>query len=114
MKNPPEDMTDPSPARNGAFWRGLRVPWRRLFRDEGFRTRMHFFRQVFLFKGLGEHALALLANSMMEKSYGPGEILFEEGDVGRACFIVAEGRVEIFRARKPAGKPELLAIMGPG
>jgi CRP-like cAMP-binding protein len=50
----------------------------------------------------------------MEKSYGENEVIFQEGDVGRACFIVAEGSVEILRSDPVSGREEQMGIMGPG
>jgi CRP-like cAMP-binding protein len=56
-----------------------------------------FLKEIFLFEDLGARAVALIAAKVMEKSYQAGEVIFQEGDMGRACFIVAEGRVDVVR-----------------
>jgi CRP/FNR family transcriptional regulator, cyclic AMP receptor protein len=86
---------------------------KRLFRDEEFREKMRFFRKVLLFQNLKDRSLALLVHTMMEKTYAQGEAIFEEGDVGRACFIVYQGRVELSR-RTGAGRSESLGVIEPG
>jgi signal-transduction protein with cAMP-binding, CBS, and nucleotidyltransferase domain len=65
-----------------------------------------------LFTGLPRRLLARLATRFFEKMYRPGEIVFEEGDPGRALFVVVEGAVEITRAT-PQG-PYILNTLGPG
>jgi predicted PurR-regulated permease PerM len=100
-----------SPDR-GVVLTKLRQVWRRVLRDESFRSRVEFLKEIFLFEDLNARAVALIAAKAMEKSYRAGEAIFQEGDVGRACFIVAEGRVEIVRSES-AGE-RLLAAMEPG
>jgi CRP/FNR family transcriptional regulator, cyclic AMP receptor protein len=65
-----------------------------------------------LFTGLPRRLLARLATRFFEKVYHPGEIVFEEGDPGRALFVVVEGAVEITRAT--AQGPYVLNTLGPG
>src|SRR5262245_19442539 len=65
-----------------------------------------------LFSGLPRRLLARLATRFLEKSYGQGEIVFQEGDPGRALFVVVEGTVEITQAT-PKGEYVLRAL-GPG
>ena len=55
---------------------------------------------------------ARLATRFFEKVYHPGEVVFEEGDPGRALFVVVEGAVEITRAT--AQGPYVLNTLGPG
>lgn len=65
-----------------------------------------------LFTGLPRRLLARLATRFFEKMYHPDEVVFEEGDPGRALFVVVEGAVEITRAT--AQGPYLLNTLGPG
>jgi CRP/FNR family cyclic AMP-dependent transcriptional regulator len=65
-----------------------------------------------LFAGLPRRLLARLATRFFEKVYHPGEVVFEEGDPGRALFVVVEGAVEITRAT--AQGPYVLNTLGPG
>jgi CRP-like cAMP-binding protein len=90
----------------------------RLLLDEDFQRKLKFFRSIFLFRELSDGALVLLAGTVMEKNYAEGEVIFEEGDIGRACFIIAEGRIEIYQ-NKIAGNGAAApgngsSVQGPG
>ena len=74
--------------------------------------RAPFLARSPLFAGLPRRLLARLATRFFEKAYLPGEVVFEEGDPGRALFVVVEGVVEITRAT--AQGPYLLNTLGPG
>lgn len=74
--------------------------------------RAPFLARSPLFTGLPRRLLARLATRFFEKMYHPGEVVFEEGDPGRALFVVVEGAVEITRAT--AQGPYVLNTLGPG
>ena len=74
--------------------------------------RAPFLARSPLFAGLPRRLLARLATRFLEKVYHPGEVVFEEGDPGRALFVVVEGAVEITRAT--AQGPYVLNTLGPG
>jgi CRP-like cAMP-binding protein len=74
--------------------------------------RAPFLARSPLFAGLPRRLLARLATRFLEKFYLPGEVVFEEGDPGRALFVVVEGVVEITRATVQG--PYLLNTLGPG
>src|SRR5258705_4474333 len=65
-----------------------------------------------LFAGLPRRLLGRLGSRFLEKAYDAGEIVFHEGDPGRALFLVVEGTVEITQAhprgdqvvRKPSAR----------
>ena len=65
-----------------------------------------------LFAGLPRRLLGRLATRFLEKAYHPGELVFAEGDPGRALFVVVEGSVEITQAT-PQGE-EVVARLEPG
>ena len=65
-----------------------------------------------LFAGLPRRLLARLGTRFLEKGYHPGEIVFQEGDPGRALFVVVEGTVEITQAT--AKGEYVLRTLGPG
>ena len=65
-----------------------------------------------LFAGLPRRLLGRLSTRFFEKVYLPGEVVFEEGDPGRALFVVVEGVVEITRAT--AQGPYVLNTLGLG
>lgn len=85
-----------------------------LFGDADFRTTLRFFRGIFLFKNLARNDLARLVRKMMQKTYAPGDVVFMEGDLGRAFFVVAEGKVEVTRRNPTTGQEETVAQFGPG
>ncbi len=82
--------------------------------DPVYRQKIHFFRTIILFKDLGRWDLARLVKRMMEKTYAPGDVVFQEGHLGRAFFIVAEGRVEVLRHNPVKEEMEPVAEFGPG
>jgi len=65
-----------------------------------------------IFAGLPRRLLARLATRFFEKVYHPREVVFEEGDPGRALFVVVEGEVEIVRTT--AQGIYILNTLGPG
>ena len=65
-----------------------------------------------LFAGLPRRLLARLGTRFLEKAYHPGELVFQEGDPGRALFVVVEGAVEITQAT--AQGEYVLRTLGPG
>jgi len=66
-----------------------------------------------LFQGLPPEQLATVAAIAVEKRYGRGEIVFSEGEDGAGFYLVADGKVKIFKL-SPAGKEHILHIFGPG
>jgi len=74
--------------------------------------RAPFLARSPLFVGLPRRLLGRLATRFFEKVYHPGEVIFEEGDPGRALFVVVEGAVEITRAT--AQGAYILNTLGPG
>lgn len=57
--------------------------------------------------------MGLLAQSLFQRTYRKSEVLFEEGEIGRALFIVESGAVEIIKRGK-ADSPQVLALCGAG
>ncbi len=85
----------------------------RLFKDPAFTACAKFLRGVPLFEDLGMRDIGYLIQSLFKKSYAEGEPLFEEGDIGRALFIVEEGAVDLVK-RTPDGRTQLLATARAG
>jgi CRP-like cAMP-binding protein len=65
-----------------------------------------------LFAGLPHRLLARLGTRFLEKAYHAGEIVFQEGDPGRALFVIVEGTVEI--TQSTAQGEYALRTLGPG
>lgn len=68
---------------------------------------------VSLFAGLSPDELHLLAAHAVRKRYAQGELLFSEGDPCKGLFIVASGKLRIFKS-SPSGREQVLAVEGPG
>jgi CRP/FNR family transcriptional regulator len=70
-------------------------------------------RRIPLFAGITEGETRALAGRMSAKRYGRGELLFSEGDACQGLFIVASGKVRIFKM-SPSGREQILALEGAG
>ena len=66
-----------------------------------------------LFEGLPEKQIEDIRHISIEKKYSKGEIVFAEGDDGNGFFVVADGRVKIYKLSME-GKEQILHIFGPG
>ena len=90
-----------------------RLPrWLRWAEDPEQARRAPFLARAPLFAGLPRRLLGRLAPRFFEKTYHAGEIIFHEGDPGRALFVVVEGAVEIIQMS--AQGEYLLRTLGPG
>jgi len=54
-----------------------------------------------------------LAKRVSNRHFGRGELLFSEGDPCTGLFLVASGRIRIFKL-SPSGREQLLAVEGSG
>lgn len=86
---------------------------RKLFGDRKFEARREFLRSLSLCKGLKERELGYLLQSFHSRVYNEGEVLFLEGDIGRALFIVESGKVELTKT-DPEGRPKRIAELQKG
>ena len=66
-----------------------------------------------LFNGLSEAQLKDIRDIALDKFYGKGKSIFMEGDQGSGFYVVADGRVKVFKLSLD-GKEQILHIYGPG
>jgi len=66
-----------------------------------------------LFGGLPEEQLEKIVRISQEKHYERQEAIFFEGDLATGFYLVAEGKVKVFKM-SPAGKEFILHLFGPG
>jgi CRP/FNR family transcriptional regulator, dissimilatory nitrate respiration regulator len=66
-----------------------------------------------LFNGLLENELRQVRNIAVDRFYAKGKSIFMEGDPGDGFYIVADGKVKIFKV-SAEGKEQILHIYGPG
>lgn len=69
--------------------------------------------QTPLFSGLADDELEKVRAIAVDKFYDKGKTIFLEGDEGKGFYIVASGKVKIFKATVD-GKEKILHIYGPG
>lgn len=86
---------------------------RRFFKNEQYSETLHFFRNISIFHGLSARQLGRVMLAMQRRAYQMGEKLFEEGQAGKAVFIIKSGKVELSRQTSD-GPPRKLGILGPG
>jgi len=66
-----------------------------------------------LFKGLQKDQLERVSEISFEKNFKRGESIFFEGDEATGFYMVAEGKVKIFKMSLD-GREQILHIFGPG
>lgn len=66
-----------------------------------------------MFRGLGEERLARLERRLEEKSFGPNEVVFRQGDPCDGLYVVARGGV-VIRSETPGRPIERLRDLRPG
>ncbi len=66
-----------------------------------------------LFSGLSKDHLDMLRQIAVDKFYNKGRTVFTEGDKAIGFYIVAAGKVKIFKV-SPDGKEQIFHIYGPG
>ena len=65
-----------------------------------------------LFKGMSRKLLRKLLIDLIEKKYEAGDIIFHEGESGKAVYVVLEGSVKIVKGSNSENKT--LHVLGPG
>lgn len=63
-----------------------------------------------LFEQLSQAELQMLAELSRPRRFAAGEVIFHEGDLGDALFVIVSGEVEVVRAG-PDGKERTLAVL---
>ncbi|MEW6668499.1 MAG: Crp/Fnr family transcriptional regulator [Thermodesulfobacteriota bacterium] len=66
-----------------------------------------------LFEGLPGEQLEDLAGIVEEPTFRKGQAIFSEGDEGTGFYVVASGRVKVYKLSSE-GKEQILHILGPG
>ena len=76
-------------------------------------TIVALLRELDLFKALADDEIDVLAGNVETVHWEPGEVVFEEGDAGDACYVIYNGRAKVTR-RLVDGQPIALAQVGHG
>ncbi len=80
--------------------------------DREKERRLEILCKVHLFKGVRRSMLMKLLVDLVEKQYEPGELIFSEGEIGKALYIILEGSVSL--TKKCAEDHSLLAELPAG
>ncbi|MDZ4186252.1 MAG: Crp/Fnr family transcriptional regulator [Desulfuromonadales bacterium] len=70
-------------------------------------------RQSPLFAGTTDEDIAAILRICRVREYERGEVLFDEGDIAQGFYIVAAGRVKVYKL-SPEGKERILHVVQPG
>lgn len=68
---------------------------------------------VALFAGLSPEEIRMLAARTVAKHVATGELLFSEGDACKGLYVIASGKLRIFKS-SVSGREQVLAVEGPG
>jgi CRP/FNR family transcriptional regulator len=77
------------------------------------KTILDILCEIPLFSGLPQDQLKEIQQIVMDRRYARGQTIFSEGDDGKGFFVVAAGRVKIFKV-STEGKEQILHIFGEG
>jgi CRP/FNR family cyclic AMP-dependent transcriptional regulator len=72
-------------------------------------TKKDVLRRVPLFASLASAEVEALADRTLVRHFGPGEVLFREGDPCYGVFLLGQGQVKIFKT-SPSGREIMLAV----
>jgi CRP/FNR family transcriptional regulator, cyclic AMP receptor protein len=72
-----------------------------------------FLRSVPVFGGLEGHSLENLIDLLEERTFKPGDAIFNEGELGRTMYVLREGDVEVSR-KSLGGKRTTIVDLGAG
>jgi CRP/FNR family transcriptional regulator len=85
---------------------------RRFFKNDHHHETLAFFRGIPIFHGLHSWQLGRVMTEMQRRHYTTGETLFEEGQPGKAVFIIKSGQVEL--TRRTTEGPRSLGTLNAG
>lgn len=75
--------------------------------------RLAVLKSTALLSSLSEEELRSLSAKVTMRHFVAGELLFSEGELCRGLYIIAAGRVRIFKS-SANGREQVLAVNGPG
>ncbi len=80
--------------------------------DNTRESHLRVLSEVLLFKGIGKNLLRRLLIDLIEKRYAAGDVIFHEGETGKALYVILEGSVRI--SKRSGSGDSTLALLGPG
>ena len=76
-------------------------------------VRAQILRHSFIFSSLNDDELGEVSNLTIERTFMPNEFIFWDGDTPNWFYMVAEGKVKVFK-HSSSGKEFIIAFFGPG
>jgi CRP/FNR family transcriptional regulator, cyclic AMP receptor protein len=73
----------------------------------------HSLKRSLLFADLSQAELDFLIDQAVVQDYGPGQLIFSEGDTCEGLYVIESGEVKIFKT-SVSGREQVLAVEGPG
>lgn len=70
-------------------------------------------REIGLFGGLSDEALADLAKALTLTLFEPGAAVVREGEAGREMYVILDGEAEVLRSGSHR-EPRVISVLGPG
>lgn len=74
---------------------------------------MDLLSSVPYFQGLDQRMLERISRTLVKRSYGAGEVVFFEGEVGTRLYIIGEGYLKAVKV-STEGREQVLQILGEG
>jgi CRP-like cAMP-binding protein len=86
---------------------------KKFFKDGRYWDDLAFFRSVSLFHGLRARDMGRIMQVLQKRTYHAGEVLFAEGQPGKAVYIIQSGKVRLTRSVAKGGE-RVLGELGGG
>ena len=77
-----------------------------------YNGKTQILRRSFIFSNLNDDELSELANLAIERSFGPNEFIFWDGDTPEWFYIITEGKVKVLKYSS-SGREFIIAFFGP-
>ena len=81
--------------------------------DEDVKKKTDFLRETKIFDKIPGRKLVHVLGALRERVYVKDEVIFSEGEIGRALFIVQSGRIDLYK-NMPDGGRKKIASVNPG
>jgi CRP/FNR family cyclic AMP-dependent transcriptional regulator len=76
-------------------------------------NKVWFLERSRLFRGIPREEIEKFAHLFRETDYAAGQVVFHEGDLGDAIYLLKTGHVRLYRVTEE-GREATLAVLGPG
>ena len=78
------------------------------------KTNAQYLADATLFASASPEKLQALGKLFFRKSYKPGEVIAEQGEVAKTFYVIARGMVILERKNEEGGAPTPITVLAPG